>query len=206
MLKFLIGCLLFGATAFANQSDVLLFSGSVRKDSFNKKLISEAARIARETGARVQVIEIKNIPHYDGDVEDKGMPKEAEQLRSAMLQSQVIIIATPEYNGSISGVLKDALDWTSRAPTGGPSRQAYKGKTFVLLSASPSPSGGNRAVEQLKQIILEVGGSVCEKSFSLSKAHEAFDTKGQLKNPEVKKDLQLLIRQAISGMCIQKGS
>ena len=203
---FVVGLVLLLASfpLFSEPKSVLLFSGSSRNGSFNMELIHEAAHIAKQDKARVQILDLKKIgiPHYDADVEStKGMPKGAQELREAMINSEIIVISTPEYNASFSGLLKDAIDWASRAPSGDPSRQAFKGKTFVLLSASPSSGGGKRAVNNLKAVVQEIGGTVCHETFSLPKAYDAFDADGHLKDAKQEQELQHLIQNALNNQC-----
>lgn len=203
-MKFLTALLLLTTTLFAESPRVLLFSGSTREASLNKKLIAEAARIAQEDGAHVQVIDLGKdpIPHYDGDIESqRGMPPSAKALRDEMLKSQVVIISTPNYNGGISGILKDALDWASRTPEGLPSKEAFQGKTFVILSASPSSKGGKPAAQQLEALVKKMKGIVCGEIFSLGNAHEAFDEKGGLKDKKKEQKLKTLIQSALRGQC-----
>jgi len=145
------------ATSFlAAETKVLLFAGSTRTESVNKKLINESAEILKSLGATTTVVDLRDmpIPFYDGDLEaESGMPENAKKLKSLMLQSDVVVISTPEYNGSIPAVLKNAIDWMSRKESGGSSRDAYTGKKFILLSTSPGSSGGKRGLAHLKAVI-----------------------------------------------------
>lgn len=137
-------CVVFSATLSA-EIKVLAFTGSTRESSINKKLIHEVADLTRQFKAKVTVIELKDypLPFYDADLESKeGMPLHAKQLRKLMMQSDLIFIASPEYNGSLSALLKNVIDWVSRGEEGGASRDAFKGKKFVIMSASPGGSGG----------------------------------------------------------------
>lgn len=180
---------------------VLAFAGSTREGSFNKALLVEAANSARQKGASVKVIDLKDypMPFYDADLEAKeGMPIKAKQLRDEMIQSQVILIASPEYNASVPAVLKNALDWASRKEEGGTSREAFKGKKFVLMSASPGSKGGARGLIHLKAIIEDVGGTVISEQFSVPNAYSAFDNQGHLKNPKLKSELQKLVESALT--------
>src|SRR5262249_13673112 len=132
---FLIFCAVLTAHLNA-ETNVLAFSGSTRHDSVNKKLINEAANIAREQGANVVLIDLKeyHIPLYDGDLEDaEGMPENARYLRQLMLQSDAILIASPNYNHSIPAVLKNVLDWISRSENAERSREAFEGKKFAIM-------------------------------------------------------------------------
>ncbi len=157
------------------QMNILVFAGSTREGSYNKKLSKEAAEIARRLGANVTWIDLKDypMPFYDADVEAKGMPKNAKKLRDLMVANDMIVIASPEYNASIPAVLKNAIDWASRSD-GNASRSAFKGKKFALLSASPGKGGGARGLVHLKAIIEDVGGVVVSEQVSVPSAHAAF--------------------------------
>lgn len=199
MLKWILICVLFSMKLYA-ETKVLAFSGSTRKDSFNKKLILETALNARQMGADVTVIDLKNypLPFYDADLElNEKMPANATALRKLMKEASVIVIASPEYNSSLSAVLKNALDWASRSEDGGSSREAFKGKKFVLMSTSPGPGGGANSLAHLKAIIEVIGGTVMQQSFIVPNAYQAFDDQGFLKDPNLKMQLQKLIKEAI---------
>lgn len=179
--------------------NILVFAGSTRADSYNKKLAREAVEMAGKLGAKVTLIDLKDypMPFYDGDLEKEGMPKDAKRFRDLMIASDAIIIASPEYNGSVSAVLKNALDWASRDEKGNPSRQAFEGKRFALMSASPGEGGGARGLAHLRAIIENIGGTVLEQQTVVGRAHEAFtkDKLGTLNN-EVKRELQGLEKAA----------
>lgn len=193
-------CVAFSANLSA-EVKVLAFAGSTREDSVNKKLVVEAAKIARQMEANVTIIDLKNypIPFYDEDLETKeGMPIKAKQLRQLMIQSDVILIASPEYNGSLSAVLKNAIDWATRSENGGGSREAFKGKKFVIMSASPGSSGGARGLVHLRTIIENIGGTVLSQQVVVPDAYNAFDEQGYLKNEKGKKEIEQLVHTAIN--------
>lgn len=194
----------FSSALMANKPEVLLFAGSTRRDSINKKLIQKAAEIAKKDGAIVNVIDLKHfqMPLYDGDIEkEKGIPEHAKKFQALLIDSKVVIISTPENNASVSAVLKNALDWASRDPGEKYTQKAFKGKLFVLLSASPADSGGSRALKHLEEIIRGLGGTICSASFTLPAGHKAFDSKGNLIDPEKQRALEALIRNALKGEC-----
>jgi chromate reductase, NAD(P)H dehydrogenase (quinone) len=179
---------------------VLAFAGSTRKDSYNKKLVQEAAAIARKSGASVTVIDLKEypIPLYDGDAEAaEGMPANAKRLRDLMIASDDIIIASPEYNGSVSAVLKNALDWVSRSEDGSPSRSAFKGKKFAIMSTSPGMGGGARGLVHLTDIIEGIGGIVIKKKVVVPDGYKAYDENGSLENSKVEQELQEEINELL---------
>jgi len=156
----------------AAEMKVTAFSGSLRENSINKKLMRQAVEFAKVIGATVTVIDLKDyrMPYYDGDLEaGKGMPKMAKKFRNLLLASDAIIISSPEYNGSISGVLKNAIDWASRSEEGSFSQDAFKGKKIAIMSASPGRLGGARALKHLRFILEDLGANVIEKQVSISK-------------------------------------
>lgn len=186
--------------ALSAEVKVLAFSGSTREDSYNKKLINEAANIARQMGASVTVIDLKDypIPFYDQDLESKeGMPSMARKFRNLMIQSDVILIASPDYNASLTAVLKNAIDWASRGENGGGSREAFKGKKFAIMSASPGASGGVRGLVHLRTILEDLKGIVIPLQVAVPRAQNAFDENGCLKNGEIKIELQKLVQEAL---------
>lgn len=199
MRSFLIGCIALAGPLMA-EKNVLALSGSTREDSFNKKLVNEAAAIARGMGAKVTVIDLKDYPmaFYDGDLENEsGMPENARKLRALLIQSDAVIVASPEYNASFSAVLKNAIDWTTRAEEGGPSRDAYKGKKFALMSASPGGGGGARSLAQLRPVIQDAGGEVIASQTTVARAHTRFNDAGQLADAEAKAQLKKEIAELL---------
>jgi chromate reductase, NAD(P)H dehydrogenase (quinone) len=172
---------------------ILAFAGSTRQDSFNKKVIRIAAEGAEKAGASVTVIDLKDfpLPLFDQDLEvSKGMPEEAKKLRKILLQHDGFMIASPEYNSSITGVLKNAIDWTSRAEKGGGSLDCYTGKTAVLMSASPGGLGGLRGLVHLRAILGNIGVLVLPEQIAVSKADTAFAENGSLKDEKLQHSIQ----------------
>src|SRR5262245_37351060 len=121
MWKWMIILCVACSAALHAEINILAFAGSTRQESVNKKLIAEAAFVARQLGANVTLIDLKDypIPLYDGDLEaKKGMPSKAKKLRQLIEKHSIILIASPEYNGSLSAVLKNVIDWMSRTEEG----------------------------------------------------------------------------------------
>lgn len=197
--KMLVLCVATASTLSA-EVNVLAFAGSTREDSVNKKLVAEAAKIAGQMQANVTVIDLKDypIPFYDGDLEAKeGMPLQAKRFRQLMIQSDIILIASPEYNASVAAVLKNAIDWASRSEDGRSSREAFKDKKFVLMSASPGGSGGSRGLLHLRTILADIGGIVLPEQVTVPNAYNAFDEQGRLKNEKTKKELDQLVETSL---------
>ena len=152
--------------------NVLVFAASLRNESFNKKLAGLAARTARELGANVDLASMHDfdVPLYNGDVEAQGIPAGAHALRDKLLANDAFVLASPEYNGSMPGTIKNLIDWTSRFRP-----QPFDGKHGLLLSASPSLAGGNRGLWSLRMPLEHLGARVFPDMFSLAMAHKAFD-------------------------------
>ncbi|HEX2579513.1 MAG TPA: NAD(P)H-dependent oxidoreductase [Rhabdochlamydiaceae bacterium] len=197
--KLLLACLIFIMPLMA-EVKVLAFAGSIRKDSYNKKLILLAAETARQQGAKVTVIDLSDyaMPFYNADLEAKqGLPVNAKKLRDLILQNDAIMIASPEYNASIPGLLKNAIDWTSHDEKGDYSPGPYKGKKIAIMSASPGPAGGARALVHLRSILEAMGGTVIQAQVTVPEAYKAFDEKGKLVSAELSKKLQEEVQQLV---------
>lgn len=166
---------------------ILAFAGSTRKESFNKKLLRIAAQAARDSGAEVTVIDVKDfpLPLFDQDLEAaQGPPEAATRLKRLMVEHDGFLIASPEYNSSITGVLKNAIDWVSRPVPNEPPLVAFKGKVATLMSASPGALGGLRALIHVRSILGNIGVIVLPEQVAVAKAHEAFNPDGSLKDPK----------------------
>jgi NAD(P)H-dependent FMN reductase len=157
---------------------VLVFAASLRKESLNKRLASLAHAVVERHGAEVEFASMADFdcPSYDGDVEtEKGIPPGAQRFHDRLRACDAFIIASPEYNGSMPGVLKNTIDWTSRFRP-----QPFNGKQGFLMSASPSMAGGNRALWSLRIPLEHLGARLYPDMFSLAQAHTAFKADGEL--------------------------
>ncbi len=165
---------------------VLAFAGSLRKDSFNKKLVKIAVEGARSAGAEVTLLDLKDFPMpvYDGDFETaEGLPANAKKLKELFLGHEGLLIASPEYNSSITGALKNAIDWVSRVSSKEePPLACFNNKVAAILSASPGALGGLRGLVHLRAILGNIGVLVLPGQIAVPKAHEAFDAGGALKD------------------------
>lgn len=164
---------------------VLAFAGSTREGSFNKKLLGLAVAAARDAGAEVTLVELKELalPLYDGDLEAQdGLPARAKGFKRMMIEHDAFLIVSPEYNSGISGVLKNAIDWASRPEPNEISLVAFKGKVAAIMSASPGALGGLRGLFALRQVLANINVLVLPDQLALSKANEAFDGAGNLRD------------------------
>ncbi len=164
---------------------ILAFAGSTRIDSFNKKLVKIAASGASEAGADVTIIDLRDfqMPIYDEDLErQNGLPSNAQKLKNLMLAHQGLLISSPEYNSSISGVLKNTIDWTSRQGDSEIPLACFKDKVAGLMSASPGGLGGLRGLVHVRAILESIGVLVITNQVAVSKAHEAFNLDDTMKD------------------------
>jgi NAD(P)H-dependent FMN reductase len=162
---------------------ILAFAGSTRSDSFNKKLVRIAAEGARAAGAEVTTVDLRDLPMplFDEDLEAKeGLPPAARKFKDLLLAHEGLLIASPEYNSSISAVLKNAIDWASRREEGEAPLACFKGKTAVIMGASPGALGGLRGLVVLRMLLGNIQVNVLPGQKAISKAHEALTQKGRL--------------------------
>jgi NAD(P)H-dependent FMN reductase len=162
-------------------------SGAMRAASLNKKLLALEIRKLEKEGAEIDLVELKTlgIPFYDGDIEEQsGLPAPAQELVARIAAANGLVISSPEYNFSVPAVLKNAIDWVTRAKP-----MPLRGKTALLMSASTSLVGGHRGVSVLRRSLEAVGCHVYPDMFSLATAHQAFDDAGELKDPGLAKFL-----------------
>ncbi len=179
----------------ASPPRILAFAGSARKASFNKKLARIAAAAARAAGAEVTLIELEDypLPLFNQDDEaEHGLPENARKLKDLMLSHQGFLISSPEYNSSITPLLKNTIDWASRPVPGEPPLACFDGKAALLISASPGALGGMRALVHVRAILGNIGTHVLPGTISIAQAHEAFNEDGSLKDPAKQQRIEKL--------------
>ena len=163
---------------------LLAFAGALRSQSWNKKLLRVAAGAAEAAGAQITVVDLRDypMPIFDGDIEaTQGLPASARELKGLMVARDGFLIACPEYNSSISAVLKNTIDWISRPQRDEPPAYAFKGKVCGLLAASPGNLGGVRGLLTVRQVLTTLGVIVLPTQFALAHAAAAFNQDGTLK-------------------------
>lgn len=179
-----------------SQPKIVAFAGSLRAGSFNKKLLALAADAARAAGAEVTVVDLRELalPLFDQDLEDaSGLPESAKKFKALLRASDGFLIASPEYNSSITAALKNAIDWASRAETDDePPLAAYKGKVAALMATSPGALGGLRGLVTLRSILGNIGVLVLPDQIAIPTGHEAFDEAGKLKDERKAKQVAKL--------------
>jgi chromate reductase len=187
---------------------LLAFAGSTRAGSLNQTLLDIAAELARAEGAEVTSIRLKDfdLPLYDGDLEAAAFPEAADRLRQLFIEHDGFLIASPEYNGSISGVLKNAIDWASR-PRSGESLvalPAFRGKVAGVMAASIGPFGGLRGLLALRQILGTIQTLVATEQVLIPNAEKAFEGR-DLIEPLPKALLPLLVKRTLFLAAALKG-
>ena len=162
---------------------ILAFAGSSRKDSFNKKLVKIALEGARESGAEVKFVDLLNyeMPIFSEDLEKaEGMPQKAKEFRQLLIEHDGFLISSPEYNSSITALLKNAIDWASRPVDGGGMLEAFNGKVAGIMSSSPGGLGGLRGLVHLRAILSSIKVLVIPDQIAVGSAFKAFDESGNL--------------------------
>jgi NAD(P)H-dependent FMN reductase len=163
---------------------VLLLAASMRRDSCNKKLIHVVEQqLSANAICEFQLLNFADFsaPLYNGDVEESnGIPENIDRFVQALKQASGLIIASPEYNYSIPGTLKNLIDWVSRVKP-----MPFARKPILLLSASPSLAGGSRGLLATEVTLLACGAFVFPRTFSLSNAYDAFDENMHLKDQKL---------------------
>ena len=181
---------------------ILAFAGSLRRESFNKKLAAIAASGARKAGAEVTFINLEEfpLPLFDEDTEsEQGMPENGARLKKLFIAHDGLLIAAPEYNSSITAVLKNAIDWVSRPAPGEPlPLMAFRGKAAMLMSASPGALGGLRGMVHVRSILGNIGVIVLPDQVGVATAYQAFKPDGSLADPKQQADVEGLGRTLAS--------
>lgn len=177
---------------------ILVFAGSLRRDSFNKKLARVGAEALRAAGAEATLLDLRELPMpvYDGDLETaEGIPPNARRFKELLLDHRGLLIASPEYNSSISAALKNAIDWASRQEKGEAALACFEGKVAGLLSASPGVLGGLRGLVTLRSILSNIRVLVLPEQVALPKADGAFGDDGQLLDPKQRAAVENVARR-----------
>jgi NAD(P)H-dependent FMN reductase len=173
---------------------IVAFAGSLRKDSFNRKLLVHAVEGATAAGADVEMVGAERIvlPLYNGDLERDGRyPPEVEAWRATVSGCDGFLIASPEYNHGISGVLKNAIDWASRPPN------AWSGKVAASFGASPGAAGTARGQLSLRACLMAVNVWVVPRTVLVAQARGAFDEAGRLTSERHVHELEALGRAVV---------
>jgi chromate reductase len=173
---------------------VLGISGSLRRDSHNSALLRAAGELVDEHGGEFELFDgLKAIPPYDEDDDVGDGPEAVARLREAIARADAVLFATPEYNSSIPGVLKNAVDWASRPPAASPLRN----KPVAVIGASTGMFGAVWAQAELRKVLGATGARVIETELAVSHAHEHLDQAGHPVDPAQREALSDSVRVLI---------
>ena len=179
---------------------ILVFAGSAREASLNKRLARAAAKAIDDNGGEAMFIDLRDypMPIYEGDLEAReGMPPFARKLRELFVSHPAFLIVSPENNGTIPSLLKNAIDWLSRDVDGKSGLEPYRGKVIALMSASPGAFGGVVCLTHLRFSLSKLLAHVIPDQFPLPKADHAFADDGSLKEAWQQKSVLTVVRQLI---------
>jgi NAD(P)H-dependent FMN reductase len=174
---------------------ILAFAGSARRESLNRKLLAIAVPAVREAGAEVTLIDLNEyaLPLYHGDIEDaQGMPEAAGKLVALIVEHHGLLIASPEYNASITPLLKNTIDWCTRADD-----NPFVGKTAAVISASPGIHGGVRSSQMVRALLTHLGTHVVPAQCSVPAADEAFGPDGALRDVRAGKNIRKVAHELV---------
>jgi NAD(P)H-dependent FMN reductase len=186
---------------------ILAFAGSLRAESLNKKLIKIAVAGAKAAGAEVTLIDLRDypLPVFDEDLEAQGRPANAQKLFELFVAHDGLLLSCPEYNSSITGVLKNTIDWVSRRVPGRPGLAGFVGKTAALMSASPGALGGLRGLVHVRAILGNIEVLVLPDQMAIPRANDAFNADGSLKDPKQLSGIEGLGRKLAETIAKLKG-
>lgn len=183
---------------------LLVFAGSARSASFNRQLAREAARLGEARGAHVTLLELGSldIPLYNADLEAAGTPPDVIRLKGILHAHPAWVVCSPEYNGSLTALLKNTLDWASSPVKGHPEWgdsgiKPFAGKVVGLLSASPGALGGLRSLGDLAPLLRNLQCWVAPRQFALGHAADAFQPDGQLRDDRARSAVQSVVDQVL---------
>ncbi|MGQ7843570.1 NADPH-dependent FMN reductase [Granulosicoccus sp. 3-233] len=182
---------------------ILVFAGSSRKDSVNKKLAAVAASRAGAAGAEVTLLDLADYPApvYDGDIEEQdGLPATMQSFKALCASHDALIIVSPEYNGCIPPLLVNVMSWASRPEGDEASCAAFKGKKVAIAAASPGGLGGVRVIPRLRDFLAELSFEVVPGFATLPGAYKAFDDEGELVNETSSRTLGALVDRLLASL------
>lgn len=175
--------------------NVLGISGSLRRDSHNAKLLRAAGEMFERHGVRFEVYEdLKQVPPYDEDDDREPAPAAVARIRAAVAGADAVFFSTPEYNHSIPGQLKNAVDWLSRPVGSG----ALAGKPVAVIGASAGMFGAVWSQAELRKVLAASGARVVEGEVAVGHAHTRFDERGRLNEPELAEQVNAVVEVLIA--------
>jgi chromate reductase, NAD(P)H dehydrogenase (quinone) len=182
---------------------ILVFAGSIRTGSFNAKLAALVTAQLHSAGLHVTLANLRDysMPIYDGDLEaSEGLPDGAQRFRELVRAHDVLVIVSPEYNASLTPLLKNTIDWVSRPTPTEPSLAVLRGKTVALLSAAAGMGAGRRVLRYLTEWLAVLGMKVLPAQVNIAKAQEAFDNAGNLVHEQDRAALNHFVDELVQAL------
>jgi chromate reductase len=182
---------------------ILALAGSYRRGSFNQALVS-AAREEPPENVDFREFDLREVPFYDGDVEEAGLPPDVERLKAAVRDADALLLVTPEYNSGIPAVLKNGIDWASRVYPNAP----ISGKVVAIMGATPGRSGTELAQQQLRQVVGRTGAVVLdEPELMVAKAGNLIE-QGRVRSEELRSEVRAVVEALAAAveLCVDQGS
>ena len=189
--------------------NILVFAGSAREGSFNKKLARVMAAALKEKGANVTYADLRDypMPLFDEDLEAKdGEHPNAKAFKNLMKTNDGVVIVSPENNSTYSALLKNTIDWASRKKPGETKFECFAGKIAMIMSASPGPLGGLRGLLNLRALLANIEYIVLPNHLALSSADKAFNEDGSLKDAEKAESVQKLAAVMVAAVAKMKAA
>ncbi|MDN3516378.1 NAD(P)H-dependent oxidoreductase [Aquisalimonas lutea] len=179
---------------------ILVFAGSARAESYNKRLARLAASRVDNAGGRATLVDLRDfpIPLYDGDLEhEQGIPDHARRLRAMLAEHSGLVVVSPEYNGFITPLLKNTLDWLSRPDGDEEGLALFRNRVACVLSASPGGFGGMRSLALARQLLTNLGVTVLPDQLAVPRAAQAFTDNGDLADQGAGKRLDQICHRLV---------
>lgn len=178
-----------------NSLEAIGICGSLRRDSYNRKLMTLVLASLQKHGSRIRALTAEEtaLPFINEDLELAPLPPSILSFRAALEAAPIVVIASPENNGAPSGVLKNAIDWATRPP-----KNLWEGKIVLIVSASPGSLGGARGLIQLRTILSGIKSWVVHEQVQLPLADQAFNTDGSLKNESTQKQIDSAVAKTVA--------
>ncbi len=179
-------------------ANIIAIAGSIREESSNARLARQLVRVANELGANASFIDLTDypLPIYNGDLEEAGgLPEKAAELKQLLAAADGLIVVTPEYNGFMTPLLMNTIDWCTRSAAASVDLACFLDKPIFIASSSPGPGGGARSAAHLKMMLSGIGAYVSPFPLTLPSGFQAFDENGQFVDEAMTKRASSMIEK-----------
>ena len=185
---------------------LLALAGSLRQDSYNRQLAATAAQMAREAGAEVIEVNLRDypLPVFDEDIEAAGVPENAAKLKDLFASADGLLIASPEYNGSVTAALKNLIDWVSRPDARYGRAEVFAGRRAALFATSPGGLGGMRGLNHLRDILQPLGTWITPTMLAVPGAMNTFNEDGKMVDEAMAAQLNGVVQQTLDAIAVAK--